>query len=282
MGRGGVARGLPHMRGVRGSGSGQVQASPSYLSLPALTVPSSPTWGWTRVSPAAGVRVELTSPLPRLAKALVCPSTGAWALLLPPDATQCHWVTPLGTDPQKLSTASAGWLCQMPASWPERGQCSPSGFLGQSGLLVRAGVGMQPNHSVPGDSFLGQCQVAEGCVHGSPAPHSSDTTENAFLLSAGNCLILLSELRHLFQQVREGRSPWKSLDVFPCPAHIPHLWKWRLASPLENHPPIPHSQSRSWDWADPIPTSTSERETRAGPRRDFHSPGHALNQRQSQ
>ena len=67
-----------------------------------------------------------------------------------------------------------------------------------------------------------------------------------------------------------------ALHTSPICGNGDWLLLWRTTHPS------PILSPRSWDWADPVPTSTSERETRAGPLRDFHSPGHALNQRQSQ
>lgn len=136
------------------------------------------------------------------------------------------------TDPQQLSAASSGLFCHTPASWPERGQGRPSGSLGQSGLLVRVWVDRQTCHSVPpasGGRAMFQRDLSMGVLPPHPSVH------------------ILSETRHLLSMGQwangseEEGDHGTGVDVFPRPACTLHLWEWQSASPLENHPPFPHS-----------------------------------------
>lgn len=150
------------------------------------------------------------------------------------------------TDPQQLSAASSGLFCQTPTSRPERGQGSPSGSLGRSGLLVSVRVDRQPCHSVSEDSFWGQGHVAEGSVHGCSAPSAFSCT---FCLSPGTCCQWVNGPMGL-RRKETMEQAWIS---FPAP-HAPsicgsgsQLLPWRTT----HHSPI--LSPCSWHWADPHP-----------------------------
>lgn len=117
---------LREMRGetgprVAGQGShlgGVERSSCTFVPLPACPCsyfPPAVPPGDISVSSADRVRVYPISPSPGLPKAIVCPSPDPVALLLCPQcwvfSTQPCWVTPPGTDPRRLSAASAGQLC---------------------------------------------------------------------------------------------------------------------------------------------------------------------------
>ena len=165
-----------------------------------LLLPPAAPLGDMSVSSADEVRVYLISLGPRPTKALVCPSPGPLALLLRPRCwvfcAQSPWVTPPGTDPQRLSAASAG----RPA------KCQPPGQREDS-AAPQVGWGRVGCQSRTGHTAISQCaqgrhspdgaRLQRDLPTGALSPRSLDTIENALPLCTGICLVLLSELRHL-------------------------------------------------------------------------------------
>lgn len=196
-----------------------------------LLLPPAAPFGDMSVSSADGVRVYLISLRPRLTKALVCPSPGPLALLLHPRCwvfcTQSPWVTPPGTDPQRLSAASAG----RPA------KCQPLGQREDS-AAPQVGWGRVGCQSRTGHTAISQCaqgrhspdgaRLQRDLPAGALSPRSLDTIENVLLLCTGICLALLSELRHLLLRGPTGvkrKEPMEqtALCVSPCPACSPQV-----------------------------------------------------------